>query len=232
MSVIVPAVLPASRADLKEKLALLSQIHQVTRIQIDVVDGVFATPACWPYTAPEELHDMLERREILPDLDRIEYEIDLMCVDALAAAAAWLTLGATRLTIHAESVADAPELLASLHKRYGSDVVYGLALNIESDLALTEPCLADIGYVQFMGIAQIGRQGQSFDKRVLEKIHAFRAQHPELPVQVDGGITLQNAGELASMGVANLIVGSAILRSDNPYAEVAKLEAAQSAFGV
>src|SRR3989344_2221029 len=101
MSLIVPAVLPSSRKDFEEKLALFSRIPSVSRVQIDVVDGRFASPASWPFSAPKEFSDMVESGEMLPCPDRITYEIDLMCIDAERIAEAWLLLGATRLTLHA-----------------------------------------------------------------------------------------------------------------------------------
>ncbi len=233
MGIVVPAVLPPSLEDLEEKIGRLARIPSVSRIQIDVVDGTFATPASWPCAAPQEMRDMIARGEMLPELDRIEYEIDLMCLDADHIAGAWLSLGASRLTFHAESAMDLGRLLTSARERYGDDVLtFGLAIHIESDLSLIEPHLAQVGYVQFMGIATIGRQGQPFDRRVLEKIRVFRSRHPEIPVQVDGGVSLDSGKELLALGVSNLIVGSAILRSADPAAEVAKFEALAIPHGV
>ena len=233
MSIVVPAVLPPSLEDLEEKLGRFARIPSVSRVQIDVVDGKFATPASWPCTAPQEMDAMIARGEMLPELDRIEYEIDLMCLDADRVAGAWLSLGASRLTFHAESAMDLGRLLASARSRYGDDfLTFGLALNIASDLSLIEPHLAQVGYVQFMGIATIGRQGQPFDRRVLEKIRVFRSRHPEVSVQVDGGVSLATAKELRALGVSNLVVGSAILRAADPAAEVAKFEALATPFGV
>lgn len=239
MSLVVPAVLPSSLEELKEKLALFARISSVNRIQIDAVDGRFVGPASWPYNAPTELEDMVKRGEMLPRLDCLEYEIDLMSLDAEEVAASWLALGATRLTFHAETATDLPRLLASARKRYGGGdgfasglISFGLAINIASDLALLEPCLGEIEYVQFMGIARIGRQGQPFDRRVLEKVRMFRSRHPELPVQVDGGISLPSARQLIALGVTNLVVGSGILKASNPAAALTAFEDLQGSFGV
>lgn len=239
MSLVIPAVLPSKRKELEEKLALLTRIPSISRVQIDVVDGKFATPASWPYTAPAELQQMVTNGHMLPQLNRIEYEIDLMCLDAERMAEPWLALGATRLTFHAESITDLPRFLASARNRYGAGadfasglISFGLALNIASDLALIEPCLGEIEYVQFMGIARIGRQGQPFDRRVFEKVRVFHNRHPELPVQVDGGVSLERAKELVALGVSNLVIGSALLRASDPAAEVAAFEALQGSFGV
>ncbi len=240
MSLVVPAVLPSSRADLEEKLRMFARLPTVSRVQIDVVDGKFATLASWPYFAKAtqgtpypELEAMVQKGEMLPNLDRIEYEIDLMCFDAERAADAWLALGATRLTFHAEGVTDLPRFLASMHTRYGGDFIsFGLALNVASSLALIEPYLDQIDYVQFMGIATIGRQAQPFDRRVLEKVRSFHTRHPEIPVQVDGGVSLESARELVSLSVSNLVVGSLITRANDPAALVAQIEAFHIAHGV
>ena len=238
MGLVVPAVLPSSRKDLEEKLAFLSQTS-VNRVQIDVVDGRFASPASWPYTAPKEFDEMVRSTRMLPYLDRFAYEVDLMCLDAEPASEAWLTLGATRLTFHAESARNPERLLASARRRFGSGrgfaptlLSFGLALNIDSDLALIENCLEEVEYIQFMGIAQIGQQGQPFDTRILEKLRMFRSYHPEIAVQVDGGVTLANAKQLLTLGVSSIVVGSAIVRARDPIAAVEMFEALQSPYGV
>jgi pentose-5-phosphate-3-epimerase len=242
MGLIVPAVLPSSHKDFEEKLSLFAQIPSVNRVQIDIADGRFSSPASWPYTNPAELYEMIKRGEMLPYLERLEYEIDFMCLDAEQAAGAWLSLGVSRLTFHAESATDLPRLLASIKKRYGDGgftplISFGLAFNIASDLALIEPCLGlsgqdEIDYVQFMGITRIGRQGQPFDKRVLEKVRMFKARHPEIPVQVDGGISFENAKKLVALGVSNLVIGSAIIGAGNPVDAAAKFEELQTSYGV
>ncbi|OGG41167.1 hypothetical protein A2118_02410 [Candidatus Kaiserbacteria bacterium GWA2_50_9] len=240
MSIVVPAVLPSSREDLNEKLAFFAGIPSVNRIQIDVVDGRFAAPASWPFSAeatqgkPTELETLVQKKEMLPHLDRIEYEIDLMCLDAELAAASWLTLGATRLTFHAETTTNLPRLLASAERRYGDGgvVSFGLALNIASDLALIEQCIGSIHYVQFMGINRIGRQGQPFDERVYEKVRIFHSRHPNIPIQVDGGISLERAKKLLSLDVSNLVIGSSILKAGDPVAALASFEALVTPYGV
>jgi ribulose-phosphate 3-epimerase len=232
MSLIVPAVLPSSRKDLEEKLAIFTRIPGVSRIQIDVVDRHFAPIVSWPYSNPRELQTLIDQNQMLPALDRIEYEIDFMCLDVKRSADAWLKLGVTRLTFHAESAIDLPRLIMSSRDRYGDIVSFGLAINITSNLSLLQPCLKEIQYVQFMGIASIGTQGQLFDRRVFEKVREFHAHHPEVPMQVDGGVSLENAKQLLALGVSNLVVGSGILRANDPAAAFAELEALESSYGV
>lgn len=238
MSIVIPAVLPSSRAELLSALDRFASIPSVDTVQIDVVDGRFAAPASWPYNSPTELESYARSGRFLPHLDRISYEIDLMCLDAEAAAAHWLALGAFRLTFHAESVPDLRRLLESVRSRYAGAVSVeplvslGLALNLGSDLALIEPFRDQISYVQIMGIAKIGRQGQPFDERALEKVRILRERLPNLSIQVDGGVSLERARELLALGVSRLVVGSAILRAENPAKAVAAFEALENPYGV
>lgn len=239
MGLLVPAVLPTSREDFEAKLALFDQMDGVSRVQIDSVDGKFAKPASWPYTDPKGLAALGGPDGMLPRIERFEYEIDLMVLDPDRAGGEWLERGATRLTFHAESTTNLERLLAHMHERHtpGARVVpglvaFGIALNIDTDLALIESSLAQADYVQFMGIARIGRQSQPFDARVYERVRAFRRRHPDLPVQIDGGVKLAEARKLASLGVANVIVGSGLLRAPDPVAAAIAFDDLTSPYGV
>jgi ribulose-phosphate 3-epimerase len=229
MGLVTPAVLPYSKKEFEDELTLFSQIPSVSRVQIDVVDGKFASPASWSYSP--------DLGEMLPNLERIEYEIDLMCFDAEIAMRPWLAFGATRFVFHAESATDLSRLLSSMQKQYGGIesaplISFGLALNVTSDLSLIEQCINEIEFVQFMGIAAIGRQGQPFDKRVLEKVRIFKVRHPKIPVQVDGGISFESAKNLVALDVSNLVIGSSILHSNNPSKTVALFEEISSSYGI
>ncbi|MFZ1075416.1 MAG: hypothetical protein WAN50_03525 [Minisyncoccia bacterium] len=220
---VVPAILPASREIFEKELALLLEIPSVSRVQLDAVDGQYASPASWPFSAPEEFMQLLARGARLPNLDRIEYELDLMCANALQAVGYGLTVGATRFTLHVDDASRARQLLSEVKEQYGirdgvpsKSVSFGIALSIGSDIGIAEQALEHIQYVQFMGIDHIGRQGEPFDERVFDSIREFHARYPEFPMQVDGGVSLASANRLSSLGISTLVVGSAILRADNP----------------
>lgn len=239
MSFLVPAVLPTSRKDLESDIALFEKMKHVTRVQIDTVDGQFAGPASWPYNDVDGFRAMVESGEMLPGIERFEYEIDLMNLDAERAGDMWLTLGASRLTFHAEATTNLPLLLERMHLRNSAGpgfltglVSFGVALNLGSDLSLIEPALPLVDYVQFMGIARIGRQGQPFDTHVYDRIRAFKKRYPEMPIQIDGGVKLKEARELALLGVSNVIVGSDLLRAKDPINEAARYRNLESAYGV
>jgi len=109
------------------------------------------------------------------------------------------------------------ELIDQLEQTYGRDKEFssellslGLSIQLDTDLSVLAPHIARIDYVQFMGIATIGRQGALFDSRVVAKIREFKKIYPTVPVQVDGGVSLTTAPELLAAGAERLVVGSAL----------------------
>ena len=230
---IAPAVLPSSREDLSEKLALIEKLPGVSRVQIDVVDDSVATPASWPYNAEEGIEAWVARGEMLPGLHAIQYEIDLMCTDAARAAAVWAAAGASRFIFHAAKGVDLPKLITAVRAHLGCErgscvVSIGAAFASDTNPAAVEAVVRQVDFIQFMGIARIGRQGEPFDPRVIKTVAAFHALHPDIPVQVDGGVLLENAKTLLNAGATDLVVGSGILKAINPATVFSSLQSLQS----
>lgn len=217
MSVIVPAVLPASKRELDEKLA--RYVGLAPSIQIDVIDGVFASPASWPYAdGVGEIARLAERGQTLPFLDEFKFELDLMVQNPEEVIGSWIALGASRITIHVESTNYPQRIVSDFKVRYGHDrdftpdlLSFGFALNIDTDIAVIAPFIDDIDYVQFMGIKRIGRQGEPMDKRIIERITTFRRTYPSKEIQIDGGVSNETAPALLAAGADRLVVGSTLL---------------------
>jgi ribulose-phosphate 3-epimerase len=232
MSAIIPAILPSSRQDLEDKLLRLQGLTD--RVQVDVVDGVFAGPPAWPYTA----HESTGITAALEFIGTLHLEADLMVEDAETAMGSWIEAGANRIVLHVERAHALPKLLDEIQTRYGHDPEFmpgllsvGLAIHAATDISALTPFLSRIDYVQFMGIADIGKQGQPFDPRVLPKIRAFRRANPKLPIQVDGGVSLSTAPALLAAGVSRLIVGSALWKARDLAAAYREFVALTTRYG-
>ena len=215
MAAIIPAILPTSREDLDARLLRLSGVTD--EVQVDVVDGRFVTPASWPYAG-----QALGNEDPLTELSSFRFEVDLMVEEPDRIIGRWIDAGATRITIHAESTRRLEHVIDDFQKKYGHDKDFapqllslGLSLNIATDISLIEPFLDRCDYVQFMGIARIGKQGEPFDPRVIPKIKAFHRAHPEMPIQIDGGVTRETAPKLLEAGASRLVIGSALWRASN-----------------
>ena len=240
MGSIVPAIIPTSREDLEYKLALLHGICE--EVQIDIVDGRYAMPASWPYIGdPSEPSRMLSEGALFPYAGEFRFEVDLMTTDVTETVAQWAELGATRLTVHATSTRQLSLLFTHIREQLGHDTDFapgllslGLAIGADTDIALIEPYLDRVEYVQFMGIKTIGHQGEPFDMGVLPRISAFKKKYPRIEITVDGGVSLQTAPKLLQIGVSRLVVGSAIWKALDPvqaYRELAALTITHGIYG-
>jgi ribulose-phosphate 3-epimerase len=235
MSIVIPAVLVPSRKVLDETLTRLDGLYDL--VQVDIVDGRFVGPATWPYSEPAEL-SVLEPDGQFPYLGHFKFEVDLMVENPEATVGKWVEAGAAKILVHMESVRNMQHIVDELRENYGHEKGFapdllslGVALNIDTDTAVIEPYIDSIDYVQFMGIAKIGVQGQPFDTRVLRKIEAFKKAHPDMPIQVDGGVSLTTAPDLLSVGVTNLCVGSALLKTPDLIATMHAFEAVAEQYG-
>jgi ribulose-phosphate 3-epimerase len=201
---IIPAIIPKSLTHAKE---CLDRVTFAKNIQIDVVDGEFVENISWPYL-PEG--NVSEISELIGEYD---VEVDLMVQSPIKAGQDWLAVGAKALVFHIEGVADMNEVL-DLHKDKSFNL--GLSLNNDTSLETIYPFIDQIDFVQVMGISEIGSQGQPFDVRVLERIASLRALYPNLTISVDGGVNEENISELKKAGANNFVVGSTIVKADDP----------------
>ncbi len=225
MGIIVPAIIPTSLRDLEEKLARLKGV--ATDIQIDIIDGVYAAPASWPYVSGG---GSLAPDGQLPFLSDFRFEMDLMVKNPEEVTGAWIAAGATRIVAHLESTAYLPRLITDMKEKYGHEkgfaanlLSFGIAIQVDTNMELLEPYLPEVDFVQFMGIKRIGVQGQPFATEVLNHIAVCRAKHPDIPVQVDGGVHIAVAPRVLAAGVSRLIVGSDIWNATSAKDEYERL---------
>jgi ribulose-phosphate 3-epimerase len=208
---IIPAIIPKSLEHLRQTI---DRVAFSKTVQIDVVDGKFAPFISWPY---EPSARVIDAKEIL---NHIEAEIDLMVSDPLTAAADWISAGAKALVFHFESLDKPDDAIALAHD---AGVKVAFALNNDTELLNLYPFIDSLDFVQLMGIKDIGTQGQPFDNRVLERIATLSALFPDLPISVDGSVNGDTINNLKVAGARRFVVGSAILKSNDPEAKYQEL---------
>ena len=218
---IIPAVMPQNTTDLQSKLAQVA-VH-MSVAQIDVMDGKFVENVSWPYTEDHEyFQEILNEDAGLPYWDQFDFEVDLMIVQPEEVIGEWITAGVRRIIVHQESTDKLDQILADFRERFPKseepdvfDCEIGIAQNVDTPIESIFPYLDRIDFVQLMGIAKIGVQGNPFDERVLAKIRALRAHALSTIISVDGVVSIDTAPELVSAGVNRLVVGSAIFKSED-----------------
>jgi ribulose-phosphate 3-epimerase len=214
---IIPAILPKSLTDLRDHLERIR--GTTTLVQIDVVDGAFASNRTWPYSAPGSFEKITRGAEGLPYWEDFDFQFDLMVEHSLREAPCFIEAGGSSVVVHAASP-DAHEAMVTLESLRGGD--FGVAIGIAllpgatvSDLVAFEG-LYD--FVQIMGIKKVGFQSQPFDERTPALIQELRTTNPELVIQVDGGVSLKNARALGQAGANRLVCGSGIFAEPDPRA--------------
>jgi ribulose-phosphate 3-epimerase len=247
---IIPAILPRTFGEIAEKVELIKSL--VKTVQIDICDGHFVNSFTWPYKKHDDTFEkMLNEEEGLPDWQELDYEFDLMVDHPENVIEDWVSVGATRIILHAEAKGDVAGAVIKLKDR----VQVGLALNIDTPIEVIDQVVSKaaetfnrdtktphkdidhridnaglinndgiISCIQLMGIDHIGFQGQKFDEKVIEKIKTVRSKYPDILISIDGGVSLENAEKLISAGADRLIVGSAIFEAENPMEMVEKFK--------
>lgn len=212
-SLIIPALIPTSYDDLVQTIA---QLRGLPEVHVDVVDGKFVPAMSWPY---KENDDVRKAYELLRPFS---LEVDLMVENPLKAAEAWLEAGADQLVFHIETIS------ASVLKNFAHvhNVTIGVALSSATNLKDLHLYLPFVEYVQVMGIALIGAQGQPFDSSVIARIKTIQEKYPALPISIDGSVNGSTLSQLKNLGLHRFIVGSAIVGCSDPkraYQELTKL---------
>jgi ribulose-phosphate 3-epimerase len=234
---IIPAILPKSYAELQDKLDIVAGHTPV--VQIDICDGMYVSNRTWPYlkgtdadgrAADQIFEEITSQEKALPHWDEIDFEFDLMVRGAFEKIPDFISAGASRIVVHRASVDDAE--LASIIRDFGKhseelgpfDVELGLALmpggasgaDSPEDIARTIAIVApNIHFIQVMGIAKIGYQGQLHDPRSIELVKALKTLYPALPVAVDGAVDIDTARAFIDAGADRLVVGSALFGTDD-----------------
>lgn len=216
---IIPAIMPQSYEDLDEKMSLF--VNVVPLVQLDIMDGKFVPARTWPYPRDAHFDALMTEEEGMPSWESINFEADLMIKNPELWVSKWVTAGASRIIVHVESMTDFEAIRTGVPEGL---IELGLAINNETPLSAIEPYLDRIDFVQCMGIARIGFQGEPFDERVLDHVRALRASYPNLPISIDGSVNFDTAKRLVDAGATRLVSGSAILEADDFTQAIARLE--------
>ncbi|MFA6515073.1 MAG: hypothetical protein WCT42_02290 [Candidatus Paceibacterota bacterium] len=215
MTEITPAILVRDFNELNEKLAKFVNISNI--VQIDICDGNFVSTISWPMNPRdrESVQSVLDEENGLPFWEQLDFEFDLMVLNAHKQFDFFARLGAKRIVFHleAETETDFKEFLESLDPYFKDNIEIGIAINTITNISKLEPFINYVDFVQCMGIEHIGHQGEEFDERVLIQIKNLKTIYPELKISVDGSVNENTAPKLIEAGATRLVIGSALRQS-------------------
>ncbi|MBI5400535.1 MAG: hypothetical protein HZB12_00240 [Candidatus Yonathbacteria bacterium] len=220
---IIPAIMPKDYEHLDEMISLF--VGVVPLVQLDIMDGKFVPARTWPYPRGAHFDAITTEEEGMPRWEDINFEVDLMIENPELAVTKWVSAGASRIIVHVESMKNDMQDFEKIREAVPQGLIeLGLAINTTTPLSKIDPYLDRIDFVQCMGIARIGFQGEAFDERVLDHVRVLRATHPDLPISIDGSVNFETAKRLVDAGATRLVSGSAILEADDFTQAIAQLE--------
>ncbi|MDP8249934.1 MULTISPECIES: ribulose-phosphate 3-epimerase [Pseudochrobactrum] len=186
-------------------------------IHIDVMDGHFVPNITF---GPDVV------KAIRPHTDAV-FDTHLMIAPCDPYLEAFAKAGSDIITIHAEA---GPHLHRSLQAIRNLGKKAGVAINPGTPASVLENVIDDVDLILAMTVNP-GFGGQKFITSMLPKIEQLNALIGDRPIdlQIDGGVTAENAGAAAKAGANSLVAGSSIYKAGNLEGYRANVEAIRKA---
>ncbi|MEA4929711.1 MAG: ribulose-phosphate 3-epimerase [Candidatus Limiplasma sp.] len=170
-------------------------------VHFDVMDGVFVPNLSF---GPALLKDM--KAEVA-----LYFDVHLMLIDPLKYVDVFADAGASGVTVHVEAE-HFPESLARIRSR---GLRTGASLRPATPAAELRDFLPELDLVLVMTV-EPGFGGQTLNPAMLDKIRALRGLGFAGEIEVDGGVTLDNAPALVEAGADTLVMGTTFFRAADP----------------
>jgi len=202
---IAPSILSADFSNIGEAVEMAEKAG-ADLIHVDVMDGHFVPNL----TLGPRLVESIRKRTRLP------IDVHLMVENPRALVPSFHEAGADWISLHVEAT-------AHLHKDVtmirNLDLKAGIALNPGTPLQTIREIIGSVDYVLLMSVDP-GWGGQVFIPRCLDKIRDLkswlREERLSVPVEVDGGIKLDNLEKILRAGMDIAVAGSAVFETPDP----------------
>lgn len=213
MPIIAPSLLSADFLHLQAACDLLNN-SKADWFHLDVMDGRFVPNISFGLPVIEQIRKATTKI----------CDVHLMILEPEKYTEAFKKAGADILTVHIEACT---HLHRNIQQIKSLGMQAGVALNPHTPVDLLKDIIRDIDVVCMMSVNP-GFGGQSFIPHTLEKIKALRQMIDETgsgaKIEVDGGVTLDNAPNIIHAGADALVAGNTVFKSADPKATIAQLK--------
>lgn len=202
MIFIAPSILSADFGRLAEEIKMAEEAG-VDMIHIDVMDGVYVPNI----TIGPPVIESIRKVTNLP------LDVHLMIINPERYINDFIKAGANMLTVHVEASTHLHRIVWQIKEQR---IKAGVSINPATPLTTIEEIVDDIDLLLIMSVNP-GFGGQSFIPKSIDKIIKAKqlliSKNVPVLIEVDGGVKLENAKEIAGAGADILVIGSAFFTS-------------------
>jgi ribulose-phosphate 3-epimerase len=213
MPIIAPSLLASDFLHLEKECQMLNE-SKADWFHLDVMDGRFVPNISFGMSVITQLRKMTTKF----------FDVHLMIVEPEKYVEEFKEAGANSLTVHQEAC---PHLHRNIQQIQSLGMKAGVAINPATPVAMLQDIIRDVDMVLVMSVNP-GFGGQSFIPHSLAKIAELKAliknTASSAKIEVDGGISLDNAAEILKAGADVLVAGSSIFKSENPLETIEKMK--------
>jgi ribulose-phosphate 3-epimerase len=212
-TLVAPSILAADFANLQNEIEMLNK-SDADYIHVDVMDGVFVPNISLGMPVIEAI-----KRHSSKPLD-----IHLMIVQPERYLATFHSLGAANITVHLEACIHLHRTIQEI-KSYSCGA--GVALNPHTSIQLLKDIIKEVDIVCLMSVNP-GFGGQKFIDHTFQRVKELKSMIIETgsnaKIEIDGGVSFQNASQLVASGADILVAGNFVFASKNPTETINKLK--------
>jgi ribulose-phosphate 3-epimerase len=212
-ALIAPSILSADFGNLDRDFDMINQ-SQADWFHVDIMDGLFVPNISFGFPVVKALQKVAKKH----------MDVHLMIVDPDRYIADFSKAGAQTLTVHYEACT---HLHRSLQAIKAQGMKAGIALNPHTPISVLEDIIADADLVCLMSVNP-GFGGQAFIERTYDKVRALKQliidSGSSALIEIDGGVTLDNAALLHQAGADVLVAGNTVFGSSDPIQTIAELK--------
>ena len=210
---VAPSVLAANYKNLEKDFEMVNR-SRADWFHVDVMDGRFVPNISFGQFIIKFMKEMAQK----------PLDVHLMILEPEKYIEQFREVGADVITVHYEAC---PHLHRTIQQIKDTGAKAGVALNPHTPVSLLEDILEDLDLVCLMSVNP-GFGGQKFIYQTLPKARKLKemitSRNLNTLIEVDGGVGLQNAGELVKAGVDVLVAGSSVFKSDDPDLSISRLK--------